>query len=456
MDAAAPLPQLAATLPAGSGWRQRRFSLRAIGLLGILALIALATLMVVSALLFRGAVQAQLQQLEDASARHGLLQQWRQEAQQRSDSDAATLQALDTELRDTAAERQRHLATTRHYIDGSTVTIASLAWLGITSMGSLALLFFSRLAGDIAAVRARAQDILMGDRGPGAPLSRHDELGELSQAVNDLAGALARHERDLAVERRHVMHQEKLATIGSMAAGVIREIGNPIAAIDGYARALLEARLASPGPPPVTGDEDVKPILRETARLIAITREISNLAAGPAAQWQLASVNQIVTHTLALLRYEPRLDGVTVTTTLDPQLPAAMAFADRLMQMLTNLVVNAADATAGLAPHTARIAISTRPDEGGILLVVDDNGCGMPPEVVVRAFEPLFTTKPAGRGTGLGLPLCRSVVQAHGGRISLALRPGGGTRVTVWLPLDGDEPVNCGNEFHAADPGHRR
>jgi two-component system, NtrC family, sensor kinase len=437
MQTMAPVPELAGQLPAPPP-RQRRMSLRAIGVLAILALIALATVMVASAFLFRGAVQSHLEDLEAAHARWGTLVQVRQEAA-RTGTDPARLAELDTQLRDASSKREEHLAVTRHYIDGSTVTIASLAWLGITSIGALALLFFSRLAGDIRAVRERALAILTGDRGPGRPLARSDELRELGDAVDSLAAALAKREQELAVERRHVMHQEKLATIGSMAAGVIREIGNPIAAIDGYARALLEARSAGLSPVPQPQDEDgsgVKPILQETARLIAITREINRLAAAPAAQWQLASVNEIVTQGLALLRYEPRLEDVKVQTTLDPQLPAVTCCADRLVQLLLNLVINAADATAGLPAHTARLEIITAQADGGIELRVEDNGCGMNEEVLKHAFEPLFTTKPAGKGTGLGLPLCRAIADEHGGRITLQPLPQGGTRASVWLPLE--------------------
>jgi two-component system NtrC family sensor kinase len=438
---APPLADLSLTLPAPARTPRRRVSLRTFGMLAIVALIALATVMVSSALLFRGAVQAHLRGLEEAHARFERLQQVRQDAEQ-AGADGVRLVDLDLQLRHAGEERERQLATTQHYIDGSTVTIATLAWLGITSIGALALLFFSRLAGDIATVRGRALAILVGDRGRGTPLDRKDELGELAQAVDDLAEALGRRERDLAVERRHVMHQEKLATIGSMAAGVIREIGNPIAAIDGYARALLEHNGTSPAPAPEAGASGVRSILQEAARLIAITREISGLAAAPASQWQLASINEIVTHTLGVLRYEPRLEDVKVSTALDPQLPAVMAYADRLVQMLSNLVINAADATSGLPAHAGRIAITTRQADGGVELRVEDNGCGLSPDVVARAFEPLFTTKPAGRGTGLGLPLCRTVVASHGGRIRLEPLPGGGARATVWLPLDGSEPLN--------------
>ena len=438
MDAAAPLSGLSATtspVPA-----PRRLTLRGAGFAGILALVVMATVLVAVAMGFRGAVQDQLQALEQAHARYDALQQLRHEAV-RGGATPARLESLDQQLRDTERQREEHLAKTRHYIDGTTVTIATLAWLGITSVAGVALLFFTRLAADIVAVRRRAIAILRGDRSRTQALTRRDELGDLSQAVEDLAETLGLRERELEVDRRHVLHQEKLATIGTMAAGVIRDIGNPIAAIDGYARALLETRDV-PAPAPSSEAGDVRPILHETARLIAITREISALAAAPASQWQLASINDIVQQTLALLRYEPRFAGVKLSATLDPQLPAITACAERLVQLLTNLLTNAADATAALPPHTARIDIATCSADGGIELVVEDNGCGLTDEVARRAFEPLFTTKPAETGTGLGLTVCRSIAEDHGGRISLERRAGGGARARLWLPLEKGEPLH--------------
>jgi signal transduction histidine kinase len=412
----------------------RRLPLRATGLLAIVGVLILALLLVASTLVFRSAAQTNLEALEQAHARHGMLLERRldESAGHRS---ADQLRALDQELRESTGDRAQRLAETRHYIDGVTVTIACLAWLGITSIGALALLFFSRLAADIGGVRARALAIVVGDRGRGQPLARNDELSDLAQAVDNLAGALARRERDLEIERRHVMHQEQLAAIGSMAAGVLREIGNPIAAIDGYARAIVESQRNGEYGPGAAAWRVPGQILHETARLVAITHEISELAAAPASEWQLASLNEIVAQAIALLRYEPRLDGVTVVQLRDPQLPAAMVIADRLVLLLINLVINAADATAAVPPHTARIELATRCAGGGVELCVSDNGCGMSGAVLARAFEPLFTTKPAGRGTGLGLPLCRSIAHAHGGRIEVESVAGHGTRVSVWLPL---------------------
>lgn len=401
VDLSPPVARPARTALRGPEAEPSRMPLRAKGLLAMLAVVTLALLLVAATLLFRGVVEGDLAAFEQAQQ---------------------TGQGLDL-------DRAHHLADARRHIDAGTVTIACLAWLGITTIGALSLLFFSRMAHDIGRLRTRALAIVCGDRSRGRTLSRNDELSDLAQALDSLAEALARHERDLEIERRHVMHQEKLAAIGSMAAGVLREIGNPIAAIDGHARAMQEAYEGGG-----CGACDPAPILRETARLGAITHEIAELAAPPAPHPQLASLNDIVTHAIGLLRYEPRLEAVVLVAMLDPQLPAVMVAADRLVQLLINLIINAADATAGMAPRAGRIQVTTRSAHEGVEVIVSDNGCGMTDAVRERVFEPFFTTKPAGRGTGLGLPLCRSIAQDHGGQITIDSTPGQGTRVGLWLP----------------------
>jgi two-component system NtrC family sensor kinase len=379
----------------------RRLPLRSAGLLAVLGMLLLAIVTVAAALMFRAAVQGNLAGIEAATSRADLV---------------------------------RSLTEAREWIDGGTITLICLAWLSITTVGALSLLFFSRLTADIGSVRSRALAILTGDRSSGTPLARNDELSDLGAAVDHLAETLARRERDLEMQRRHLLHSEKLATIGSMAAGVLREIGNPIAAIDGYARALVDSRHNGEC---AAGKGWCEPrlLLDETDRLVTITRQMSSLADAPASEPQLQSLNEIVRQSLALLRYEPRLDDVKLATTLDAQLPAIHVVADHMVQLVINLVTNAADATAQLPAHSARIELATRQADGGVELTVQDNGCGMPEEVLAHAFDPLFTTKPPGVGTGLGLPLCRSVALAHGGTVTLASEPGLGTRARLWLPL---------------------
>lgn len=101
--------------------------------------------------------------------------------------------------------------------------------------------------------------------------------------------------------------------------------------------------------------------------------------------------------------------------------------------MILNLVLNALDA---VGPE-GRIAIRSRADNGGrVVLEVEDNGCGIPPEHLPRLFEPFFTTKPVGRGIGIGLSTCYNIIQAHGGEIGVDSTPGKGARFTVMLPID--------------------
>ena len=390
-----------ARLPLAGG---RRVPLRVKGLLAMLGVIVLALLLLAAALVFRGVVTNDLEMLEQARL-------------------AGTGSA-------------QYLSDARHHLDAGSVAIASLAWLGITSIGAVSMLFFSRMTTDIDLLRVRALSIVTGDRSRGEMLKRNDELNDLAQALDHLADALARHEREREIERHHVMHREKLALIGSMAAGLLREIGNPIAAIDGYARALHEVQAGAPCGTTAETACDLGPILFETARLGAITHDIAELAAVPASQFQLVSANEVVVQAIKLLRYEPQLSGVSVSTTLDPQLPAVMAAADRLELLLTHLVINAADATPKLPTGTGRIDIATRRDPRGVEISVTDYGCGMSPAVQERAFDPLFTTKPAGQGSGLGLTLCRAIALDHGGQIRIDSAPGHGSRVSVWLPLD--------------------
>ena len=405
--------------------RARRRPLRAVGVAGAVGVMVLVVVLVASALVFRDAVESHLRGIEQVQARQAALL----EATPGGDA-AARLQEVEREAAQARIGIALHVADARKDARAAVIAMACLASFGITAIGVLAMMFFSRLAADIGIARARARAIVEGDRSRGLPLTRNDELGDLSAAVDSMAEALTTHERDLEIERRHVMHQEKLATIGAMAAGVVRAIGNPIAAIDGYARGLMSLRGGAAGDPGA-----LKDILRETDRLIAAVHEISALAAPPAAQPQLANLNDIVSQSIALLRFEPRLEGVTITPSLDPQLPALVAVADRLVLLATSLIINAVDATAGRGPRAARIDVSTRCAAAGVELCVADNGCGMTRAVLERAFEPLFTTKPPGRGTGLGLPLARSIAAEHGGDITIQSTPGQGTLVRVWLSL---------------------
>jgi signal transduction histidine kinase len=300
-------------------------------------------------------------------------------------------------------------------------------------LAAVTALALSRLSRGLDALRQRVSALAAAQ--PAPSLDGPDELRALGRMLDDLVDDLSRRMHELEVERRSLFHQEKMAAVGAMAAGVLHDIGNPIAAIDGVARAMREAQ-ANGECRVGEGLCDPSLILHEVTRLQAITRLIAGLAAPPSTAAQLLNVNDIVHTALALLHFDARLAGVGIDAQLDPQLPAVWGVSDSLLQMVMNLMTNAGDAVRAAPGVAPLISVKTLAAPDGVDITITDNGCGMSEDTLQRAFEPLFTTKPSGRGTGLGLPLCRSIARRHGGDVTLHSALGTGTRAQVHLAAE--------------------
>ena len=339
---------------------------------------------------------------------------------------------VDADARVEALEVARETAF-RAQSQTMAVTVFAVGLLGIALIGAVVVLFLSRITFDLAALRLRTADIIAGRRRRPIPVTRPDEVGELTVAVNALAAALEARERELELERRKGFHHEKMAAIGNLAAGVLTEIGNPIAAIDGFARALRDD-LRTREPQPGDGAPELDAIVEQAARLTAIAHEIAEIAAPQPARRQLVDLNAVVQNAVRLLHYDTRARVVGITLDLGRQLAAFPGTADRLGHLVMNLAGNAIDAMGDYRAGEPGIRISTAGSAAGVVLEVADRGQGMSDAVRSRAFEPFFSTKPAGHGTGLGLPLCQSIVDEHDGTITLESAPGRGTRVTVTFP----------------------
>ncbi len=322
--------------------------------------------------------------------------------------------------------------------NSAAMTIFLLGMLGLGLLGATIGLFFRRLTDDLRILQGRALDIVKGFRGTPIAITRDDEVGQLMKAVNNMADILDRHEKELMLERQKYFHQEKMAAIGALAAGITHEIGNPIAAISGIAQEMVERRAANKSPGTAVDCHDCRPdlIYAQTQRLAAITREISEFASPRAAEPQLMDLNAQLRSTSSLIRYDKRLQRVTLRLDLDPQLPAIYGVADQLTQLIMNLLINAMDALEGVHDRTPTIVVTTRSDAERACVVIEDNGRGIEPETLNRVFEAFFTTKPAGKGNGLGLSLCYSIAKKHGGTIEIDSTLGTGTRVEVFFPLN--------------------
>ncbi len=339
---------------------------------------------------------------------------------------------LDQVTRQVRARREVLWDRYRGVYDTMSVIAVITGLLGTVFFGAVMTLFLTRLAWDISKLAARALDIVSGYRGPPVEVTRRDEVGDLMEAVNRMQSELRHWEQRVEISREQRFHKEKMAAIGSLAAAVAHEINNPIAAIAGIARSMKGAGR------PAVGAADSDPselILEQTKRIGAISRQIAELTAPSSPERKLLDLNALVRNTCSFIGYDNRFRSIDLVLELDSQIPAIKAFADHLTQVLINLLINAADALEDISARKPTIWVATQAAESEVVMTVKDNGKGMGSAVLARAFEESYTTKPPDKGRGLGLFLCKSLIEGNGNRIELESTPGVGTTARIHLTL---------------------
>jgi signal transduction histidine kinase len=329
--------------------------------------------------------------------------------------------------------KQKLLVAYRVAQDAVTLEAVVFSLIGLIVLGTATALFFSQLTWDIRNVAARAMAIVQGYRGQPLPVTRGDEVGELMVALNNMQLELRKHEAQIELARQQHFHREKMAAVGSLAAQLAHEINNPIAAIAGVAQSIGEVRAGR-----LCSNElsicHPELILEQARRVALITRQIAEFTAPHPPDPQLLDLNGLVRSTCAFVGYDQRFRNLDLKTDLDLQLPAINGVGDHLVQVLMNLLINAADAVDGVSGRKPTISVSTCGFPDRVVLAVSDNGHGIAVANQERVFDEYFTTKPAGKGSGLGLALCRNLLETCGGSIHLASEIDVGTTVTVELP----------------------
>jgi two-component system nitrogen regulation sensor histidine kinase GlnL len=229
---------------------------------------------------------------------------------------------------------------------------------------------------------------------------------------------------------------ERTLDFEALAAGLAHEIKNPLAGLQGSAELL--AREAEG-----VAREYAAVIAREARRVDGLVRELLDLARPAALQTAPVNIHDVLGDVLVLARGLPGADRITFVQRYDPSLPPVRGDDEKLIQVLLNLVRNAVDAVAGVPEprvtvETGVASIRLRAAGGRTRplarVAVLDNGAGIPEPMLHRLFTPFATSKP--HGTGLGLAISRRIVEAHGGRIEVRNRPGGGAEAAVFVPLE--------------------
>ncbi len=264
---------------------------------------------------------------------------------------------------------------------------------------------------------------------------------ELSDRVHELEGA----HKELKRAQEQVVRGERLATVGRLSAGIAHEVGNPLAAIVGLADVMAEGGLDESEVREFSGR-----IGREAQRIHRTVRELLDYArAAPTpagstdpGERPAGELAEAVDQVARLLTPQKAMRDVRFETDVADGVPPVAVSTDRLVQVVLNLVLNAADAIrmAGLTPGV--VTLRARQERDRVVIEVEDDGPGIPEESRQKVFEPFYTTKPAGEGTGLGLATSAAIVEQAGGTLTAqARRDGGrGARMAIELPVASARP----------------
>jgi two-component system NtrC family sensor kinase len=254
-----------------------------------------------------------------------------------------------------------------------------------------------------------------------APLKRPDSSVHTGALVvlEDVTGRVRLEEQ--------LQQREKLSSIGLLAAGVAHEINTPLTGVSSYTQMLL-AMLADTDPKHAL----LQKIRRQTDRATGIVNNLLNFSrTGGVTDFAEVELNRVLDDTLQLLEIQLRHNRIEVVREYGPDVPRVFANGGQLQQVFTNLLLNARDAI----PDGGRITLRTRAEgDDAVAVEVEDTGIGIAPENVARIYDPFFTTKGVGMGTGLGLAVSYGIVQEHSGHIAVQSAPGRGTTFRITLP----------------------
>jgi signal transduction histidine kinase len=291
----------------------------------------------------------------------------------------------------------------------------------------LLLLVVRTISRPLQRITVAAVQVTEGGYGTEVDLRRsNDEIGLLAESFNEMSRKMAADIESLRQMNEQLTRTEKLAAMGTLAAGVAHEVNNPLASISSLIQMMRSRKELD-----ADSKEKLDLIASQIDRISQVTRDLTDFSRTRPAAKGPVDVNQVIETSLRLAGFDPQFQSLEIGKELAPSLPRIYADAGQLQQVVLNMLLNARDAM----PNGGRLSLRTARRNGALAIEIADSGPGLDGERARQVFDPFFTTKPAGKGTGLGLAVCYGIVTAHGGTIEIGRNEGKGARFTIILPI---------------------
>jgi two-component system NtrC family sensor kinase len=335
------------------------------------------------------------------------------------------------------------------YTAGAMLIVALLSWI-----------FVWRVVGEpIKALKSGTERLSQGDLGYQLEVQSHDEVGDLAQSFNTMSLQLRsaneeivawartledrvdQKSRELRRAHDHMLHVEKMASIGKMAAVVAHEINNPLSGILTYAKLLRKwlERGETEGAKHGEALQCLELIAGESRRCGDLVKNLLTFSRTAPMNVETTDLNAVMDRSVRLVQHQLEMNGIQLQLDLANDLPRVQCDPAQIEQVVLALVMNSIDAM----PRGGNLWLRTRMNEprDEVEIQVRDDGIGIPADILPQLFEPFLTTKESGHGVGLGLAISRGIIERHNGHIEVQSEAGKGTTFTITLPLETGSPV---------------
>jgi signal transduction histidine kinase len=292
----------------------------------------------------------------------------------------------------------------------------------------LVLLIVRTISRPLQRITLAAVQVTEGEYGTEVDLRKsNDEIGLLADSFNEMSRKMANDIEQFKQLNEQLIRTEKLAAMGTLAAGIAHEVNNPLASISSLIQIMQSKDNLDE-----KAEENLKLIQTQIQRITQVTKDMMDFARVRPAAKTAVDVNDLIDKSLRLASFDKSFQKLTIHRNFTENLPKVFADGDQLQQVFLNLFLNARDAL----PEGGELILETAAEFSEVRIAITDNGAGIKTEDAKKIFDPFFTTKPTGKGTGLGLAVCYGIITAHGGKIEVVPNDSRGTTFYIALPVN--------------------